>query len=567
MPLKIENGAVTRFELEKVGVIGPGIVGMPMAAMLAHAQIREGTTDNAEVVVVQRKSASSGWKVDEINAGRSPIGGVEPELDRIVAEAVARGDLRATHDVAELGDADLVLVCVQTDKDGIEPAYGPLMSAIDGLCTALQHRPKDNVPIIVFESTLAPSSMETVVRERFASHGLVEGRDVLLGNSPNRVMPGRLVERIRSSDKLAAGLRPETLELIGRIYDRIVPEGRLHRTTSLTAEIVKTLENAYRDVRIAYAAEIARYCDAGGIDFHALRRVVNQRIGRADQASEDPGAVPVGGLLVPTIGVGGHCLPKDGILLWWRLLEAGVDTSRSLILRARTINDASPAHLLALAEKRWGPVHGHVALLGAAYRGDADDTRNSPTFTLANELAARRCTFTIHDPHVRTTDPNLLHLGLVEHFTQDLSAALDGADHVVFCTPHAQYSDRLGEIVASTDARLIDGCNLFVEPDGEIRGRYTGIGKGETEPTDELVDFVLRGFRAVEVGVANELDEVISFLNERYPGFRPVDPAEVRRLAATCATGCDIVEAGPVERIEPHDGFMPSLVATASGIA
>jgi UDP-N-acetyl-D-mannosaminuronic acid dehydrogenase len=262
MPLRLDGNEIADFQVRKIAVIGPGIVGMPMAALLAQDRIREGSpiapSAPATVTVIQRDSPTSGWKVEAINRGESPIGGVEPELSEIVREAVDAGLLTATHDPAAARDADLVLVAVQTDKDGMEPDYGPLMSALDGLCPELKHRPAGNLPVVVFESTLAPSSMATVVRERFAAHGLHEGRDVLLGNSPNRVMPGRLVDRVRASDKLVAGLHPATPEIIARVYRHVVRAGALHRTNSLTAEIVKTLENAYRDVRIAFSAEVAR---------------------------------------------------------------------------------------------------------------------------------------------------------------------------------------------------------------------------------------------------------------------------------------------------------------------
>lgn len=145
-----------------------------------------------------------------------------------------------------------------------------------------------------------------------------------------------------TSDKLVAGLSPATPGLIARLYSRVVTEGVVHQTNSMTAEVVKTLENAYRDVRIAYAAEVARHCDVQDLDFYALRDEVNRQVAQADEASGNPNAVPSGGLLVPTLGVGGHCLPKDGILLWWRALEQGKDTSRSLILEARRITTSRP---------------------------------------------------------------------------------------------------------------------------------------------------------------------------------------------------------------------------------
>ncbi|MGH7657895.1 MAG: nucleotide sugar dehydrogenase, partial [Gemmatimonadales bacterium] len=343
--------------------------------------IRIGSPDPAHVLVIQRDSPTSGWKVEAINSGRSPIGGVEPDLDRIVRDAVLGGTLSASHDIGQAADADVILVCVQTDRAGNAPDYGPLYSALDGLADALgKGPPRDQPPLVIIESTLAPSSMTTVIRERFAAHGLTEGTDVLLGNSPNRVMPGRLVERIAESDKLVAGLDPRTPRLIERLYAHIVTRGELLPTSSLTAEIVKTLENAYRDVRIAFTAEIARYCDAHDLDFYSVRRQVNERIRQADRANEDPDSVPSGGLLVPTLGVGGHCLPKDGILLWWRRRETDGDTGGSLILKARTINDESPGNTLDLAERRFGDYRtGKVALLGVAYRLNSEDTRNSPT--------------------------------------------------------------------------------------------------------------------------------------------------------------------------------------------
>ena len=100
MPLKLDNEKCTEWCVKKIGVIGPGIVGMPMAALLADARLKEGNDEPAKVVVVQRNSPTSGWKVDSINAGKSVIGGVEPALDRIVGETVAEGILSASHDYA-----------------------------------------------------------------------------------------------------------------------------------------------------------------------------------------------------------------------------------------------------------------------------------------------------------------------------------------------------------------------------------------------------------------------------------------------------------------------------------
>lgn len=572
MPLTMKNDQVISWSVRKIAVVGPGIVGMPMAAMLAHARIKEGTDEPAHVVVVQRNSPTSGWKVEAINEGRSPIGGVEPDLDRVVKESVAAGVLSASHHYEALADADMILISVQTDKKGIEPDYGPMFEALTGIAEALKKKPAGNVPVIVFESTLAPSSMATVVREHFARHGLVEGKDILLGNSPNRVMPGRLVERVAASDKIIAGLHPETPHLIQKIYSQIVTKGVLHPTNSLTAEVVKTLENAYRDVRIAYAAEVVRFCDDQDIDFFALRDAVNTRARQTDTASADAQAVPSGGLLVPMLGVGGHCLPKDGILLWWRALESKADTSRSLILESRRVNDESPAATLALAEQKFGTLSGrNVTLLGAAYRGNSEDTRNSPTLAFAKLLRARGVSVTVHDPYVYGHDANLRHYGFADAFTRDLASAVKDAEVVVLCTPHKVYADGWNELRAMAPAlkHVIDACNLLRAEQVTAQGLgYVGIGRGRRAPDTALVEHVFRGFEAVERGVANEVSELCNFLNQRYAAseFNRVKFTEVQRIAGTCPTGCAIVDAGRVTNGGANaTGFNSRLVARALG--
>jgi UDP-N-acetyl-D-mannosaminuronic acid dehydrogenase len=573
MPLALRDGSPTEWRVRRIGVVGPGIVGMPMAAMLAHARIRIGEESPAVVTVVQRESTTSGWKVGAINEGRSPIGGVEPELDRLVAEAHEAGLLRATHDYGELADADVVLVAVQTDRKGDAPDYGPLMEALTALATALRRKPAGNVPVVIIESTLAPSSMATVVRAHFARHGLHDGRDLLLGNSPNRVMPGRLVERVRTSDKIVAGLHPATAGLIRQLYSHIVTEGTLHPTNSLTAEVVKVLENAYRDVRIAYAAEVARDCDERDVDFYAVRDQVNERIAQTDRASSDPSAVPTGGLLVPTVGVGGHCLPKDGVLLWWRALEAGVDSSHSLILGARRINDESPAALLALAERKFGALGGAtVALLGVAYRADSEDTRNSPTLRLARLLSTHGCRVLLHDPYVAPHDHNLVASGFAGSFSRELAPTLADAEYVFICAGHAVYARELGEIVrmAPKLKGVVDGFHVVPHGATELAGApVAGIGRGREVPSPTFVDAVERGFRVMECGVANELAAIVDFLNARYADRAAdrVQVGEVRRLAGTCITGCAIVEPGPAPRPDERAGLTSRLVHHALRVA
>ncbi len=560
---------MNNWQVKKIGVIGPGIVGMPMAALLANGAIKIGRDEPVKVIVVQRNSPTSGWKVGAINSGNSVIGGVEPDLDKIVNNVVSEGLLSATHDYNDLRDADVVLVCVQTDKKGFGPDYGPMFGALHELGKALKNKPDQKVPLIIFESTLAPSSMATVVKDHFSQYGLEEGKDILLGNSPNRVMPGRLVERVRSSDKIIGGLQPQTPQMIQTLYSNIVTKGTLYPTNSLTAEVVKTLENAYRDVRIAYAAEIVRYCDKMDIDFYQVRDIVNDKLSQLDGASNDPNVVPSGGLLVPTIGVGGHCLPKDGILLWWRKIESGADTSQSLIINARNINDQSPAETIKLAERSFGNLDGKsVALLGTAYRFNSEDTRNSPTLTLAKLLLDKKCSIRLHDPFVKFNDQNILKYDLQSYFTQDLKESLKVAEFIFLCTAHKVYYDNLSNILsfAPKANAVIDGCNIYDENnfvDSKIA--YTGIGRGKNNPSEDFIEFVYEGFQIVETGFANELLSLINFLNDNFADneFNNIDFTVVQKLAASCGTGCQIVDFGPIMDVPKFNGFSSILVENA----
>ena len=552
----------------KIAVIGPGTIGMPMAALLATSTGTDGSPP-PRVVVLQRPSASSGWKVKAINAGRSPLGGYEPDLDRLIAESVAKGTMYATHDPHTCADADVILVCVQTDRIGLAPDYDALLAALGSITSALKSpRFTNGKPLIVIESAIAPSTMLTVVRQFFADRGLIDGQHILLANSPNRAMCGRLVDSIRRSDKLVAGLRPEAPVLLASIYRRILTRGKPIVTNSLSAETASAVENAFRDVRIAFSMEIARHCDRLGVDFRTLRDQVNDVLEWSDHVSWNPTAVPTGALLLPTVGVGGQALPRDGVMLWWRALEAGEPSRNSLILSARSLNEGSPSALVRKARLEFGALGGRRAtILGAAYRADSAGTRNSPSLVLASLLRDAEATVMIHDPLVHMSDTNLDRLGLLEQFTPDLEEALGHGGIVFAATGHTSYltlADRLRN--SSGVESVMDGCNLFhaSEFDGS-RARYSGIGQGRRAPTAALVRGVAGMYRAMARGVANEVESLLRFLNARYAdgGFNSVDASEVRRLAGTSWCECRLESAGDIRTVPEHEGFTSGLAQLA----
>jgi UDP-N-acetyl-D-mannosaminuronic acid dehydrogenase len=562
--LKLHSGPDPIF-LREIAVVGPGVVGLPMAALLASAELWAPDGAPTRVTVVQRPSTSSGWKVGAINAGRSPIGTLEPEIDELVAQGAGSGRLRATTQVADIRDADVVIVCVQTERKGTGPDYAHLLEALHGVATALSHRVCASVPLVVIESTLAPTTLQTVVRPLFAQHGLEEGRDVLLAHSPSRLSRGGIVERIAFTDKLIGTLSPETGPRVAAVYAHIVTCGALHCTNATTAEVVKTLENASRDVRLAYAAEVARYCDAQDIDFFDLRHRVNARLAAEGGTS----VAPCGGLLVPTVGVGGQSLPKDGPFLWWRSLEGGEVPAHSLILEARRINDESPAEVLSLIERFSGSVAKRsITLLGVAYRADSDDARNSPTLALAQLLLARGARVSLHDPHVSAVDQNLLRSGLAGTFHRDLADALATAEVVVVCVAHHQYL-RGGKRWLPHAQRLrsvIDASNAYrAEEIASTAVRYAGIGRGFRRPSGALIEAVATGLQTVMHGVGNEAAMLVAQINNRFARdeFGRVRMDEVRRLAACCVSRCNVAAEVPIEPMPSVDGFRSRLVACA----
>jgi UDP-N-acetyl-D-mannosaminuronic acid dehydrogenase len=385
-------------------------------------------------------------------------------------------------------------------------------------------------------------------------------------------MPGRLVERIAKSDKLAGGLSAVTPVLINKLYSHIVTQGQVFKTNSLTAEIVKTLENAYRDVRIAFSAEVVRYCDEKNVDFYKVRENVNELLSQSDLANDRPNEVPSGGILIPTLGVGGHCLPKDGILLWWRKLETGSKSPSSLIIQSRNINNQSPVLTFHQAEKAFGDIRKKkIALLGVAYRFNSEDTRNSPTLELANYLRENKVNYIMHDPYVKFDDQNVMKFNQQDFLTHDLDKTLEDAEIIIVGTAHREYLDKIDTITTAPNLKgLMDACNIFRH--GYFSERnipYAGIGRGVATPSTDFVRFVYDSFRAMEKGLALELNKLIDFYNENYAHdeFNKVKFAEVQYLAKTCSTGCEIANPEEIDSLPVYNGFTPELTKIAFEIS
>jgi UDP-N-acetyl-D-mannosaminuronic acid dehydrogenase len=393
-------GLADRIEAREVevGVVGLGYVGLAAAVAIADAGHRVAGVDRLPE------------RAEAVSAGVCPIAGDEPGLAELLAGAVTHGRLRAGTDYRALAGCEVVLLCVDTPVDDDHlPRYDALLSA----CASLGPVLCDGA-LVVVESTVGPGTTSGPVcsaLERAA--GGREGVRFHLGHCPERVMPGRLLHNMRAMDRVLGACSPAGAAAMHALYGTFV-DGRLDETDTLTAELVKTAENAYRDVGIAFANQLALICERAGADAWRVRELVNRSPGR--------------NVLLPGSGVGGHCIPKDP---WLLASVLGERAGESLLAAARRLNDSMPAHCAELTagllgEHRVSPDGAVVVVLGASYLEESGDTRNSPTTTLVALLRRRGCSVRVHDPFV----PGL---------GGDVIEAARGADCAVVMVSHEAY--------------------------------------------------------------------------------------------------------------------------------
>ncbi len=452
---------------KNIAVIGMGYVGIPMAVLLADA--------GNNVIGIQRRSERSGWKIDWLNEGKCPIGGNEPDLPEMLKRVVSEGRFEVTDNYEVIAETDVVLIDVQTptDEDHV-PRYESLIEVCNKLGPYLKPG-----KVVIIESTVAPGTTEYMVKP------ILEKQSGLNAGLPNgfglcfsceRVMVGRLIHNIRLYPKIVGGIDEESAAIARSIYEPVVKAG-VYSTNIMTAEVSKTVENAYRDVQIAFANEVALLCESLGIDVYKVREFVNN----LPNDPSVPHANPVRNMHFPGAGVGGHCLPKDSWLLMHGYEKYGQTKNQypvSLLTGARYLNDWMPIHMVDLLEtalKEAGKElrNSTVCVLGYAFLENSDDPRNTPTIPLLKELEKRGAKYRIHDPYISTDEGYIIE--------QDLGTALAGCDAMIIMTKHNEYKSITPDMLKSYSKVkvIIDGRDTL-DPEKYIASGYIfkSVGKG-----------------------------------------------------------------------------------------
>lgn len=390
----------------RVGVVGLGYVGLPLAVEFAEAGF---TVIGVDV---------SAPKVEQLNRGESYILDVPTER---LAPLVASGKLCASTDYSALQQADTVSICVPTP---LRKTKDPDMSYVIESVEAVSAVAHDGM-LIILESTTYPGTTEEIIVPRLKSRGFTVGEDVFVAFSPERVDPSNPKFGVRNTPKVVGGVTPACTEVSGVLY-RTAVDNVLEVSSPTAAEMVKLLENTFRAVNIGLVNEMALMCDKLGVDVWEVIR----------GASTKPfGFMP----FYPGPGLGGHCIPIDPLYLSWKL--KALNYNARFIELASEINTSMPLYVinkvaLALNDDSKSIKGSKVVVLGVAYKRDVDDVRESPALDVIGLLQERGADVVYHDPYVEQVR---LEEGEIMRSVAYTDALLETADCVVIVTDHTVF--------------------------------------------------------------------------------------------------------------------------------
>ena len=406
------------------GVVGLGYVGLPLAVELATSGYRVVGFDIKPEVV------------ETVNAGRSHIQDVPTER---LGPFVRDGRIEATGDLGRLADVDVVSICVPTP---LSKTKDPDVSYVLAAADAVQRTVRAG-QVVVLESTTYPGTTRELLLPRIEAKGLRIGTDAFLAFSPERVDPGNPTWHTRNTPKIVGGVTPAcnrvVLALYGPVFEQLVPV-----SSPEAAELVKLLENTFRSVNIGLANEMAIVCAKLGVDVW--------------EVIEAAATKPFGFMrFTPGPGLGGHCIPVDPHYLAWKM--RGLNYKTRFIEVASEVNSEMPHFWVRqvveqLNEDAKAVRGSHVLVIGAAYKRDVDDLRESPALDIIRLLQQQGAKVSYHDPYV----PEIQNEGDVLRSQVLNEALLQSADCVLIATDHSTVDY---DLIREAAVRIVDTRNAL----------------------------------------------------------------------------------------------------------
>lgn len=428
--------------MRKLTVVGLGYVGLPTAVVFA--------SKGYSVIGVDIDAG----KVEAVNSGRCYIR--EPGLDVLLRDAVSNGFLRATtYAVRAIRESDAVIIAVPTPVKGGVVDLSHLREALETVKEEL-HKGL----LIVIESTVSPDTTVGFAKPLIEESGLKAEKDFYLAHVPERIAPGKAIDELLNMPRIVGGVGPRSTEKALELYKRVNPN--LYPTDATTAEFAKLIENTFRDLNIAYANLLALMAEKLGIDVYEAIRLANTH----HRVS----------IHMPGAGVGGPCLTKDPYVL------ASIHSEfwgTELIKLGRRINELMPRHTVGIVEKALddaglGIRGAKVAVLGVAYKGGVDDTRESPAKYIVWELIERGAKVVVYDPYAKEFF-GAERVDTLEEAVRDADVVLVVTDHPEFKSIDLDAIDKLARNKIIVDGRRV------IEPHQALKHgfRYYGIGYGK----------------------------------------------------------------------------------------
>lgn len=386
---------------KKLCVVGLGYIGLPTAVMFAnHGLYVHGVDVNEKAVeLVKNKQLH----IEE--------NGLQERLE----SAVDNGHF-TVGTTAEVADIFIIAVPSPINED----KTANLNYVREATKSIVPYVRKGN--LVILESTVPPRTVEDVMLPVLKETGLELGSELFVSHSPERVIPGKVFEELVNNDRIVGGINEESSRLTVELYKTFV-KGNIHVTDATTAEMVKVIENTYRDVNIAFANELAKISEKIGVNAWEAIKLANYH--------------PRVNIHLPGPGVGGHCIAVDP----WFLTELQPELAKIISLSRHT-NDSMPEYTAlktkSLLDEK-GIQHGRVAVLGLAFKGNIDDMRESPSTDVLHHLEKLGVDYTAFDPHIKENK--------IERQTQILDEAVAHADVILILTDHNEFKELLPSAV------------------------------------------------------------------------------------------------------------------------